>query len=147
MATLYHYHRETGELIGQSMADPDPMEPGRWLIPANATTLTPPAPGPGQFPAWNGADWVLRDLPQPAPEPAPPPPQEPPPEPTPYVPSRAEQIKVRLSMIDMASIRPARAVASSIAAGQTAPAFDAAKLASLETEAAALRAELAGLAA
>lgn len=145
MATLYHYHRETGELIGQSLADLDPMQPGRWLIPANATTLQPPAPGAGQFPAWNGADWVLRAVPQPVPAPAPPP-QEPPPEPTPYVPSRAEGIRVRLSMIDKESIRPARAVAAALAAGKPAPEFDAAKLASIEAEATTLRAELAGLA-
>lgn len=148
MATLYHYHRETGELIGQSLADPDPMELGRWLIPDNATTLIPPVPGAGQFTAWNGADWVLRNVPQPVPvpEPAPTPPQEPQPEPAPYVPSRAEEIKARLSMIDMESIRPTRAVAAAIAAGQPAPGFDVNKLASLEAEATTLRAELAGLA-
>lgn len=63
---IYHYHPETLAYVGESMADPDSLEFGRWLIPASATTETPPTPGPGQFVAWTGAAWELRDIPQPA---------------------------------------------------------------------------------
>lgn len=133
MKKIYHHHPDTGAMMGEGMADVDPLEPGRFLIPASATTDAPPTPGAGQFAAWNGNAWELRAMPPPAPEPAP------------YVPSRADVIRGRLAQIDRESIRPARAVAAALAASQTVPAFDAAKLAALETEAAALRAELAAL--
>jgi hypothetical protein len=55
--------------------------------------------------------------------------------------ARHEEILARLAEIDAASIRPLRAVANG-----TATAFDTQKLADLDSEAAALRAELAGLA-
>lgn len=130
---IHHYHQETGAYVGSGTADSDPMEPGRWLIPANATTEAPLIPAAHQFAAWNGSAWELRDKP----------PQQP--EPAPYVPTRAEVIRGRLAQIDAESIRPARAVAAALAAGQPAPAFDAAKLIELETEAEALRQELAAL--
>ncbi len=68
---IHHYHEQTGEWLGDGMADPDPLEPGNWLIPAHATTDEPPTPGAGQFAAWNGSAWELRDIPPPAPEPLP----------------------------------------------------------------------------
>lgn len=60
---------------------------------------------------------------------------------------RAEVIRARLAAIDAESIRALRATVSATAKGKPAPAFDANKLEALETEAAALRAELAGLGA
>lgn len=59
--------------------------------------------------------------------------------------NRAQTIAARLASIDAESIRPARAVAAALAAGSAAPSFDTAKLQALETEAQALRQELAGL--
>jgi len=63
------------------MADQDPLDAGRWLIPAHATSEEPPTPGEGQFVAWNGSAWEVRDIPptppQPEPEPLPPPQPEP----------------------------------------------------------------------
>lgn len=39
---IYHYHEKTGLLLGEGMADPSPLEPGNWLIPAHATNVEPP---------------------------------------------------------------------------------------------------------
>lgn len=75
---IYNYNAETKEFTGQGLADPSPLEPGVWLIPANATTVMPPAPQPGKVRCFDGARWVYADLPEE--------PQDPgyvPPEPTP----------------------------------------------------------------
>jgi hypothetical protein len=77
---IWHYHPQTGTLLGQGAADPSPAEPGAWLIPAFATTAPPPAADEGREAAWNGGAWVLRDVPPPAP-PEPPAPPAPPPAP------------------------------------------------------------------
>lgn len=44
---VYQAHPVTGEYLGPSEADPDPLEEGRWLIPAMAFSEPPPAPEPG----------------------------------------------------------------------------------------------------
>jgi hypothetical protein len=41
------------------MADPDPMEPDNWLIPANSTTEKPPAASDTHWPYWDGEKWFL----------------------------------------------------------------------------------------
>ena len=47
-----------GIFIRESEADPSPLEPGAFLIPARATTIAPPADLTGdQVPRWNGAAW------------------------------------------------------------------------------------------
>lgn len=45
---VYHYHRATGVLLFAAVAQPDPLEPGRLLLPAKATPIAPPAVGPGE---------------------------------------------------------------------------------------------------
>lgn len=44
---IYHADSVTGEYIGSGLADPDPLEPGKWVIPARAFTEKPPAAGKG----------------------------------------------------------------------------------------------------
>lgn len=61
---IYNYHAETKEYTGQGFADPSPLEPGVWLIPASATTIMPPAPQPGKVRCFDGARWVYADLPE-----------------------------------------------------------------------------------
>jgi hypothetical protein len=82
-----------------------------------------------------GAGWIAEDIPPPPPEPEPPTPEE----------ARRAEIVARLGAIDAASVRPSREIAAALADGKPAPAFAKNKLATLETEAAALRTELATL--
>ncbi|WP_353847390.1 tail fiber assembly protein [Pseudomonas sp.] len=46
--TIYCCHPTTLEYIGTAKADPDPLDVGRWLIPAYAYTDAPPSAGSGQ---------------------------------------------------------------------------------------------------
>lgn len=134
-ADVWVYDQD-GALIGKDKAPPDPRQPGRFLLPGNATTDAPPAPGAGQEAARVGGAWVLRaklakvepDTPQATPGQL-----------------RASAINARLDAIDKASVRSLRESIAAQAKGQAVPAFAANKLATLETEAAALRLELAGI--
>lgn len=58
---IYHYDH-SGEYVGPGLADPSPLEPGVWLIPANATAIAPPLPYPGKVRRFNGAAWELVDV-------------------------------------------------------------------------------------
>jgi hypothetical protein len=60
---IYHYHPETGEYIGTGTADVSPLEPGVWLVPANATQVIPPLPTAGKVRRWTGTVWALVDAP------------------------------------------------------------------------------------
>lgn len=44
-------------------ADPSPLEPERFLIPAGCVTVAPPAIPPEMMAVWNGAIWSLLPLP------------------------------------------------------------------------------------
>lgn len=44
---VYHYHGHTGELLGTGFADPDPVNPVKWLVPGLATLAEPPSPVAG----------------------------------------------------------------------------------------------------
>lgn len=59
---IFHFDELTGELLGEGEARPDPMEPGRFLIPAWATTVEPPQAQAGKFRAFNGSGWEYRDI-------------------------------------------------------------------------------------
>ena len=67
----FHYDRATGKYLGSSPADPDPMQPGEFLIPAFAVAIAPPDIPEGHDAYWLGDDWELRPLPEPEPEPEP----------------------------------------------------------------------------
>lgn len=45
---IYHYHPQTGELLGTGLADPDPMIVDNWLVPGFSTLDAPPAPIEGK---------------------------------------------------------------------------------------------------
>ena len=65
---IYHYHPNTFEYVGSSVADPDPLDPGRWLIPRNATAQAPPTPGEGFKAVWTVAGWTVVSSSTPEPE-------------------------------------------------------------------------------
>lgn len=135
---VHEFDRETGEYIGQGFAYRDPMQAGRWIVPPNATQDEPPKPAEGEGIKREGEKWAVFTRPKPA-DPAPNQAAEP------KVKRRAE-INMRLEMIDRKSTRSVREWMLAQAAGKPAPAFVVKKLADMETEAAALRVELAGLA-
>ena len=68
---IFHYHPETGVYLGQGKADPSPLEPDVWLIPAQATTEKPPKPGDGEQVIWVNGLWKVEPIPAPEPEPIP----------------------------------------------------------------------------
>ena len=51
---IWDYDRKTGVLLGRSEADPNPEEPGNWLLPAYATTIRPPIVPEGCVAIFNG---------------------------------------------------------------------------------------------
>lgn len=50
---IYHYSAGTREYLGDSMARPDPMDVGSFLVPANATSITPPVERAGKARRFN----------------------------------------------------------------------------------------------
>lgn len=63
--TVYQYD-PSGMLLGTTMADASPLEPGVWHMPARTTEVPPPAEFPAdKWPRWNGSAWSLATRPQP----------------------------------------------------------------------------------
>jgi hypothetical protein len=58
---IYHYHPEYKIYLGSSNADPSPLEPGVFLIPAHATELEPPTCTECKIPVFNGTSWDIAD--------------------------------------------------------------------------------------
>ena len=85
---IYHYDRATGEYLGSTPAQIDPMATKRegkevYLVPACATIIEPPSEKEGYSIIFDGKAWQYFEIPKP-PEP------EPKPEPTP------EEIQARM---------------------------------------------------
>jgi len=59
---VYHYHPETLEYIGPGTADPSPLQPGAWLIPAYATAIDPPVPVGGKVRRFVEGLWGYADV-------------------------------------------------------------------------------------
>lgn len=60
---VYNYDSNTGSFTGMSVADPSPLEPGVWLIPACATSIAPPDfNSTTQTCRWNGDEWIVADI-------------------------------------------------------------------------------------
>jgi len=55
---IYHYDPHTGEFMGVARADKSPLEPGVYLIPANATDQKPPAAVNGYARCYIDGKWT-----------------------------------------------------------------------------------------
>ena len=73
---IFHYHPETGALLGEGKADPSPLEPGKWLVPVHATAIEPLRPHNNEQVIWVNNNWQLQPIPEPEP-PSEPEPTEP----------------------------------------------------------------------
>lgn len=59
---VYSFDPQSGQLVGIGFADPDPLTPNGWLVPAHATTITPPDVPSGSVAAFRDGAWlVLKD--------------------------------------------------------------------------------------
>lgn len=127
---VYNYHPITLEYTGCSEADPDPLDEGRWLIPACASTIAPPEAVSGKIRVFMNGAWAFEDIcesPTLATE----------------IEDTAEQKRIneiltQLESIDLQSIRPLRAIASG-----TQTTIDLVRLNTLDAQAQLLRDELA----
>lgn len=60
---VHHYHPDTGEYLGGSPANLDPLDRGRHVLPAHATFVAPPTVPEGFSAVWDGESWqAVRDL-------------------------------------------------------------------------------------
>lgn len=57
---IYHYQLVTGEYTHTTEAMLDPLD-GNALIPANATTTSPPDTGADEVAVWNGESWSAEE--------------------------------------------------------------------------------------
>jgi hypothetical protein len=65
---IVYQHDHAGIYLGEITADPSPLEPGVFLVPARCVAAAPPAEiGPGFVARWNGAAWVTVTAPTPGP--------------------------------------------------------------------------------
>ena len=53
----YKYDSQTGEFVHEGLCQESPREPGQFLIPANATTVSPPEEQAGKARVWDGSAW------------------------------------------------------------------------------------------
>jgi hypothetical protein len=56
---IYNYHPEYKTYLGSSDADPSPLEPGVFLIPAHATELEPPQCSSCEIQVFNETSWDI----------------------------------------------------------------------------------------
>lgn len=59
---IYNYHPDTGVYISESFADPDPLSPDKFLIPAYATTDVPPQANEKQQVVFKNCQWEIVDV-------------------------------------------------------------------------------------
>ena len=114
----YNFNEENGSFIGSEEMLPDPLEPGRYLQPANSTLVPPPEFNPEKSTCrWDGMSWGVETIVNPE-EPAE---QEPNPEELKRL--HIMQLKGQLAAGDYRIIK----IAEYAAAGKPAP-YDIAEL-------------------
>lgn len=60
---IYNYDKITKQFIGMSFADNNPLVPGTYLIPANATVDQPPITDNKHIAVYTNNTWVITKLP------------------------------------------------------------------------------------
>lgn len=60
-----------GFYVGKTIADADPLDKGRWLIPQGCVTVEPPPLAAPEKAKFYGGEWVIITEPEPEPEPDP----------------------------------------------------------------------------
>lgn len=65
---IYNYNQDL-VFVNTGVADPDPLEPETFLIPANSTSTPVPAYSDGEQAVWNGSSWDIQAVPEPVEEP------------------------------------------------------------------------------
>lgn len=67
---IYNYHPATKVFVGESVADESPLEEGVFLVPANATTIAPPAIPADSVAVFENGGWRIAAIEKPpTPEP------------------------------------------------------------------------------
>lgn len=56
---IYNYHPETKEFLNEDIADKNPLEKNKYLIPANATTLEPIRTNEDEVATYKKGQWVI----------------------------------------------------------------------------------------
>ena len=59
---IYNYNRNTGEYVGETTATPNPITVGEYLIPAYATTETPPSVSGDELAVWDKGAWIKKNV-------------------------------------------------------------------------------------
>lgn len=59
---VYNYHPETKIYWGSEEAFPDPLEEGKFLIPAFSTTIAPPELREGEYAVFDNDSWRVYSL-------------------------------------------------------------------------------------
>ena len=107
---IFHYHPATGAFLGEGRADPSPLEPDVWLVPAYATATAPLDAGDGEQVLWVNGAWQVLPVPEPEPE------QEPKPEPAP--PREIHVAWFKVALADMGHLDAVDAVVETLPAAK-----------------------------
>lgn len=59
----YQYNRSTGFYVGITECDPDPLQPGSFILPGSAVFVPPPEAPAGKRQRWVNGQWILDDAP------------------------------------------------------------------------------------
>lgn len=62
---IVHQTNQFGVYIGSLPADPDPLQPGQFLIPGGCVLIPPPDFPDGYMAVWNGRGWDVVPIPPP----------------------------------------------------------------------------------
>jgi hypothetical protein len=57
---MHHYHPETREYLSTSDAPPDQLQPGKFIVAINTTSIEPPHKD-GHIPVWTEKGWELQE--------------------------------------------------------------------------------------